>query len=474
MATALCPGSFDPVTLGHLDIIERTARHFDEVIVAVIRNPQKTQSLFSLEERQEMLKEATAHLANIQIEFFKGLLVEFAQDHGADAIVKGLRAVSDFDYELQMAQMNQRLSGIDTFFISTSPQHSFLSSSLVREVARFGGDVSSMVPKHVADRLVEMFPTSRARTVSDARGRAREGPRHRCAAASAARACSTRARKMPLSASVMLNRDEFGEILQDAIDGLPEELRQARWLLKERDEVLERAEHEAERIIDVGPGARRAHGGDAPRSSARRAAPPRTSSTRPSARPRQMRLEAEDYVDRKLAGVRGRARPHDAAGAEGPGAPLGPRARRRRPARPRVRGSRASLLRPGRLVSASSARRMRCRRGATVVCNSSVSPRTVDSTGSPVSSYDLPAVVIGQVDHRGTSSAPRSHVRSWARASRTASARSASHHASRSATVGKSTPTTVGSVKRSPGPTLASRHHEPSVATCAAAIVPLY
>jgi pantetheine-phosphate adenylyltransferase len=155
--TALCPGSFDPVTLGHLDIIERSSRHFDEVIVAVIRNPQKTQSLFSLEDRQQMLKEATQHLDNIRIEFFKGLLVDFARDHGVDAIVKGLRAVSDFDAELQMAQMNQRLSGIDTFFLSTSPQHSFLSSSLVREVARFGGDVSGMVPKNVNERLVEHF-----------------------------------------------------------------------------------------------------------------------------------------------------------------------------------------------------------------------------------------------------------------------------------------------------------------------------
>ena len=157
MATALCPGSFDPVTLGHIDIIERTARHFDDVIVAVIRNPQKKQSLFSLEERQQMLKEATAHLSNIRIEFFKGLLVDFARDHGANAIVKGLRAVSDFDYELQMAQMNQRLSGIDTFFISTTPQHSFLSSSLVTEVARFGGDVSPMVPAVVAKRLADRF-----------------------------------------------------------------------------------------------------------------------------------------------------------------------------------------------------------------------------------------------------------------------------------------------------------------------------
>jgi pantetheine-phosphate adenylyltransferase len=154
---ALCPGSFDPVTLGHLDIVERAARHFDEVIVAVIRNPQKAQSLFTLEERQDLLEQCLGHLDNIRIEFFKGLLVEFAKEHGATSIIKGLRAVSDFDYELQMAQMNQRLSGIDTFFLSTSPQYSFLSSSLVKEVAKYGGDVSTMVPPIVADRLRERY-----------------------------------------------------------------------------------------------------------------------------------------------------------------------------------------------------------------------------------------------------------------------------------------------------------------------------
>jgi len=157
VSIALCPGSFDPVTYGHLDIIERTARQFDEVIVAVIRNPQKSQSLFSLDERQQMLREVTTHLSNVRVAFFKGLLVDFAREHGAAAIVKGLRAVSDFDYELQMAQMNQALSGIETFFISTSPQQSFLSSSLVRDVARFGGDVSTMVPPLVVKRLADRF-----------------------------------------------------------------------------------------------------------------------------------------------------------------------------------------------------------------------------------------------------------------------------------------------------------------------------
>ena len=157
MAIALIPGSFDPVTLGHLDIIERTAAHFDEVVAAVIRNPQKSKALFTLQEREQMLEEVTAHLGNVRIDYFKGLLVDFAREHGVSAIVKGLRAVSDFDYELQMAQMNYKLARIDTLFMPTSPQYSFLSSSLVREVARFGGDVSSMVPPAVAKRLEERF-----------------------------------------------------------------------------------------------------------------------------------------------------------------------------------------------------------------------------------------------------------------------------------------------------------------------------
>lgn len=157
MAIALIPGSFDPVTNGHLDIIERTAKHFEGVLVAVIRNPQKSQALFELQEREEMIEEVTAHLPNVSVDFFKGLLVDFARDHGVGAIVKGLRAVSDFDYEQQMAQMNFQLSGIDTLFMPTKPQYSFLSSSLVREVARFGGDVTSMVPAPVAQRLKERF-----------------------------------------------------------------------------------------------------------------------------------------------------------------------------------------------------------------------------------------------------------------------------------------------------------------------------
>lgn len=157
MPKALIPGSFDPVTFGHLDVIERTAKLFDHVLVAAVGNPSKARPLFSLEERKDMLAEVTAHLGNVEIGAFEGLLVDFAMAQGVDAFVKGLRAVSDFDVELQMAQMNERMSGIATLFFPTAPEHSFLSSSLVREVARFGGDVSSMVPAPVAQRLKERF-----------------------------------------------------------------------------------------------------------------------------------------------------------------------------------------------------------------------------------------------------------------------------------------------------------------------------
>ena len=153
-ATALCPGTFDPVTNGHLDIVERAAQHFDRVVVAVLDNPGK-RPLFAVAERVAMLEETTAHLDRVAVDSFSGLLVEYAERIGANAIVKGLRAVSDFEYEIQMAQMNRRLSGVETFFMPTAPTWSYLSSSLVREVASLGGDVSSLVPAPVAERLRE-------------------------------------------------------------------------------------------------------------------------------------------------------------------------------------------------------------------------------------------------------------------------------------------------------------------------------
>jgi pantetheine-phosphate adenylyltransferase len=154
--TALCPGTFDPVTNGHLDIIERAGQRFDAVVVAVLDNPGK-QPLFTVDERVAMLKDVTAGLGNVEVDSFSGLLVEYAVRRGSDVIVKGLRAVTDFEYEIQMAQMNRQLSGVETLFMTTDPRWSFLSSSLVREVARFGGDVSSLVPPVVAERLTERF-----------------------------------------------------------------------------------------------------------------------------------------------------------------------------------------------------------------------------------------------------------------------------------------------------------------------------
>jgi pantetheine-phosphate adenylyltransferase len=152
---ALCPGSFDPVTNGHIDIIGRTANLYDEVVVAIFVNQSKS-SLFSVDERMAMLSEVTAEYPNVTIDTFEGLVVDYCRVHDIPVIVKGLRAVSDFDYELQMAQMNRGLAGVDTLFMPTNPEYSFLASSLVKEIAKWGGDVTSLVPPNVLKRLKEL------------------------------------------------------------------------------------------------------------------------------------------------------------------------------------------------------------------------------------------------------------------------------------------------------------------------------
>lgn len=152
MRRAVCPGSFDPITYGHLDIIERASRHFDEVIVAVLENRTKS-SLFTVAERISMITEVTKKFTNVRIDSWSGLLVDYCKSNHVQSIVKGLRAVSDFDYELQMAQVNLQGSGVETMFMATSPTHSFLSSSLVKELAHYGGDVSSMVPSSINEAL---------------------------------------------------------------------------------------------------------------------------------------------------------------------------------------------------------------------------------------------------------------------------------------------------------------------------------
>ena len=148
MKRAVCPGSFDPITFGHLDIIARASAHFDHVVIAVLENRTKS-SLFTVDERIEMIQETTSHLSNVSVDSWSGLLVDYCKSNSIQAIVKGLRAVSDFDYELQMAQVNLQGSGVETMFMATSPTHSFLSSSLVKELAHYGGDVSTMVPASI-------------------------------------------------------------------------------------------------------------------------------------------------------------------------------------------------------------------------------------------------------------------------------------------------------------------------------------
>ncbi|HEY8201788.1 MAG TPA: pantetheine-phosphate adenylyltransferase [Actinomycetota bacterium] len=162
MTLALCPGSFDPPTNGHVDVVERAVRHFDRVIVAVVRNPSK-QPLFGAEERVKLLQEALAGLAGVEVVVHEGLLVDLARERGVDVIVKGLRAGSDVEYELQMAQMNARLlPEVDTFFVATNPRWAFISSSSVKEVARYGADVSGLVPPAVAEALARRFGLGRA------------------------------------------------------------------------------------------------------------------------------------------------------------------------------------------------------------------------------------------------------------------------------------------------------------------------
>jgi pantetheine-phosphate adenylyltransferase len=153
---AVVPGSFDPITNGHLDIVRRAATRFDRLTVAVLHNPAK-QGLFPIEERVRLIRETIDGLENVEVDTFVGLLVDFCRDRGIRVIVKGLRAVSDFEYELQMAQMNHQLGDVETFFMPTAPEWSYLSSSLVKEVARFGGSVDGVVPPLVAEAMARQL-----------------------------------------------------------------------------------------------------------------------------------------------------------------------------------------------------------------------------------------------------------------------------------------------------------------------------
>lgn len=164
MRTVLYPGTFDPIHNGHIEIIDTAARLFDRVVVAAMRNPQKGEPLFSFEDRREMILESTSHLNNVEVVQFASLVVDLARDVGADIIIKGLRAVSDFESEMHQAHMNRKISGIETLFIPSATEHSFVASKLLREIARFHGDVTEMVPAPVSKRLLEKFPHTEVRS----------------------------------------------------------------------------------------------------------------------------------------------------------------------------------------------------------------------------------------------------------------------------------------------------------------------
>ena len=224
--TGLCPGTFDPVTNGHLDIIERASRHFDRLVVGVLQNPSKA-PLFSVEERVSLLKEVTGPLEGVEVGSFSGLLVDYAKQQDASVIVKGLRAITDFENELQMAQMNHRLGGVETFFITTNPIWSYLSSSLVKEIARLGGDIEGLVPPWARkERLVdgsrksvrkvgEVDLASRIQQLED---------------------MVKEAKSMPLSSSALLQpRGSRSSSSRRSREQLPEEVKQARWVVRDRE-----------------------------------------------------------------------------------------------------------------------------------------------------------------------------------------------------------------------------------------------
>jgi len=156
--TVLCPGTYDPVTVGHIDIISRCSAMFDEVVVAIVDDSYRKSVMFTSEERLQFLEESTRHLENVRVAIMRGLVVKFAREVGASVLVKGLRALTDFEYEFQMAQLNRKLDpDLETMYLMASPEYSFLSSSGVKEIAKYGGCVSDLVPEAVGDRFAEMY-----------------------------------------------------------------------------------------------------------------------------------------------------------------------------------------------------------------------------------------------------------------------------------------------------------------------------
>ena len=251
MRRAVCPGSFDPVTNGHIDVFMRASALFDEVTVGVLVNKKKT-SMFSVEERIELLGAELAHVPNIRIDSFHGLLVDYCRDNGIIAIVKGLRAITDFDYELQMAQMNFGLAGIETLFISTNPLYSYLSSSLVKEVATYGGDVSGLIPARVHTALQAKLSAqliSRSAMTQDPVAAADPRTADVYTVLDDLSDIVEAARAMPMSDKCVVNRNEVLDLLDAIRQMLPTSVQEAEELLADRVGVVEEGFREAERMV---------------------------------------------------------------------------------------------------------------------------------------------------------------------------------------------------------------------------------
>ena len=263
-------------------------RLYDELVVAVLVNPGKA-GLFSVDERMELLREAVADLPNVTVDSFEGLLVDYCRAHDIPVIVKGLRAVSDFEYELQMAQMNRELAGVETLFVPTAPQVGHLSSSLVKQIAIFGGDVSRLVPKAVNERLLASAPAGSAAgpLVTEVVYRLYE-------TVDELTTVIENARSVPMSGSCMVPRDHLLDLLDDLRESLPEDVQAAGAIVEQRTEILQQAQAEAERLTGAHPRRERAAARPGPPHSARSSsAPPAVSAT--SCSPRRQ-AEAEDLL----------------------------------------------------------------------------------------------------------------------------------------------------------------------------------
>ena len=288
---AVCPGSYDPITFGHLDVIGRASELFDEVVVAVVNLPiRKGRTLFDIDERLAFIESATEHMDNVRAEPFDVLVVEFAQRIGARAIVKGLRAISDFEYEMEMNQLNRRQApDIDTLYLMASPQYSFLSSSGVKELATFGGRIEDLVPTGVAERLKEELARERTEgTAMDV-----------LVLIDKLDDLVHNAKPVPLTDQVRVDKEEIYDLLDQMRATIPEEIKQARWIVKERQEMLAEAKREAERIVkEARERQNQLVSDEEVTKQAERASEDIIEDAR--AREREIRLGAEDYADEIL------------------------------------------------------------------------------------------------------------------------------------------------------------------------------